>query len=222
MPQNRIPETDEGIQGEFDVAIYNRMMRRFRDKNWMETDDIIKSGVDHGLALEIGPGPGYLGLEWLKKTDGTSLKGLDISPEMAQVAENNAREYGYLNSRVEYAVSNAQRMPYEDDMFDAVFTNGSLHEWEVTVDIFNEIFRVLKPGGMFFVSDLRRNMHPLVKWFIKMAVKPKEIRPGLTTSLNAAYTSDELNSLLRKTRFSSFTVSQGRMGITVTGHKTND
>jgi hypothetical protein len=38
-----------------------------RDKGWMETDLILKLGIQHGLALEVGPGPGYLGLEWLKK-----------------------------------------------------------------------------------------------------------------------------------------------------------
>ena len=34
------------------------------------------------MPCEIGPGPGYLGLEWLKKTQGTHLTGVDISPGM--------------------------------------------------------------------------------------------------------------------------------------------
>jgi hypothetical protein len=75
----RIVETVEGIQDEFAVDVYDRMMRRLRDKGWMETDRILKSGITRGSALEIGPGPGYLGLEWLKKTEGTSLTAVEIS-----------------------------------------------------------------------------------------------------------------------------------------------
>jgi 16S rRNA A1518/A1519 N6-dimethyltransferase RsmA/KsgA/DIM1 with predicted DNA glycosylase/AP lyase activity len=35
----------------------------------LQTNQIIKAGITHGLELEIGPGPGYIGLELLKKTD---------------------------------------------------------------------------------------------------------------------------------------------------------
>jgi len=104
MTRPRVPETDEGIQGQVTVEIYDQMQRRLRDRGWIETREIIKSGITEGLALEIGPGPGYLGLEWLKNTRGTALKGLDISADMIAVAERNARTYG-LDKRVEYVVS---------------------------------------------------------------------------------------------------------------------
>ncbi|OHD70811.1 MAG: hypothetical protein A2W19_07775 [Spirochaetes bacterium RBG_16_49_21] len=79
MPRPRVTETQQGIQGKFPVKIYDQMQRKLRDKGWIETGDIIKSGTIKGPALEIGPGPAYVGLEWLKNTPGTTLKGLDIS-----------------------------------------------------------------------------------------------------------------------------------------------
>ena len=94
MVRERVVETDEGIQGEWTVAVYDQMQRRFRDKGWMETKAIIRSGISTGSALEVGPGPGYLGLEWLKHNDGTQLTGLDISPDMISAAQRNAAEYG--------------------------------------------------------------------------------------------------------------------------------
>ena len=60
-------------------------MRNMRDKGWIETNSILKEGISSGLALEIGPGPGYLGLEWLKKTGQTRLKGPEISDDMKEV-----------------------------------------------------------------------------------------------------------------------------------------
>ena len=122
MVKPRVIETDEGIQGEFNVEIYNQMQRRFRDKGWMETKDIIKSGIESGCILEIGPGPGYLGLEWLNKTQGTTLKGLDISPDMIDIAEQNASKYG-LSDRVEYIESSGEKMPFENYIFDSVISN---------------------------------------------------------------------------------------------------
>jgi hypothetical protein len=64
--KSRIVETDEGIQGEFNVETYDRFMRRMRDKGWIETDLVLKTGIEQGLALEVGPRPGYLGLELLR------------------------------------------------------------------------------------------------------------------------------------------------------------
>ena len=68
MPKSRIVETENGIQGELNVQMYDTMQRHLRDRGWIETNALIKSGITKGKALEIGPGPGYLGLEWLKKT----------------------------------------------------------------------------------------------------------------------------------------------------------
>jgi len=68
MVKSRVVETEEGIQGEFDVQLYDQMVRRMRDKGWLETKGILNAGIVQGLALEVGPGPGYLGLEWLKNT----------------------------------------------------------------------------------------------------------------------------------------------------------
>jgi ubiquinone/menaquinone biosynthesis C-methylase UbiE len=218
MPKARIVETDSGIEGEFTVATYDMMQRRLRDRGWIETNDIIQSGITEGLALELGPGPGYLGLEWLKNTDGTRLKGLDISADMIAIAERNAQEYS-LRSRVEYLRSSGDKMPFDNTMFDAVFTNGSLHEWADPKNTLNEIWRVLKKGGMIFISDLRRDMVILLKWFLYIATKPKEIRPGLISSINAAYTPDELKELIKDTKLANCEVAGNLIGVKITGKK---
>jgi ubiquinone/menaquinone biosynthesis C-methylase UbiE len=214
----RIIETIEGIQGEFTVAVYDKMMRHLRDKGWIETNLILKTGINHGLSLEIGPGPGYLGLEWLKKTEGTILRGLEISVDMIEMAEKNAREYG-LQNRVKYIEGDAQKMPFDNNTFDGVFTNGSLHEWSQPSRIFNEVYRCLKPRGRYLISDMRRDMNPFVKWFLKLMTKPKEIRPGLISSINASYTVQEIQSILSKTDLKSSKVKRTPMGFVITGEK---
>jgi len=217
MARPRIPETDSGITGEFTCEMYNEMQRRFRDRGWIETDDIIKTGITSGHALEVGPGPGYLGLEWLKRTEGTILTGLDISPDMLEICRRNAGEYGFAD-RATYVESKGQSMPFEDDYFDAVFTNGSLHEWENPVAVMNEIARVLKPSGRYFISDLRRDMNPFIRWFMWIGCKPKEMRPGLTTSVNAAYTPNELREIVGQSQLESPYVHSSAIGHSVHPH----
>ena len=214
----RVIETEEGIQSDFTVAEYDKMQRHLRDRGWTEIKSIITSGINYGLALEIGPGPGYLGLEWLKRTSDTSLKCVEISNAMIHIANRNAREYNLVD-RVEYKEGRAENIPFDDSMFDAVFSNGSLHEWSNPIHVFSEIHRVLKIEGKFLVSDLKRNMHPFMVWFLKFNTKPKTIRPGLISSINAAYTREEIIDIIGKTQFTNTAVTENMLGIDIKGTK---
>ena len=218
MTKPRVPETNEGIQDEITVEVFDRFARIMRDKGWNEVKTFIKAGIGHGKLLEIGPGPGYVGLELLKASPDAVLTGCEISPEMIKVAQKNAKEYGY-EDRVHYVQGNCMRMPFEDAAFDAVFSNGSMHEWEDPVKVFGEIHRVLRPGGVFAVCDMRRDVNPAIKWLIYSMTKPKEIKPGFLTSLYAAYTADEMRSLLDRSDLRYAAVVKDFFGLTVSGRK---
>ena len=138
--------------------------------------------------------------------------------DMIAVAQRNARA-DQLSDRVEYIKSSGARLPFENELFDAVFTAGSLHEWGQPRETFHEIWRVLKQGGKLFISDFRRDMFPLLKWCLWLIAKPKAIRPGLLMSINAAYTPDEVVELLREEDLSSWEVTGSPIGLKVTGLK---
>jgi len=216
MTRERTVETDEGIQDPCSVELYDEMLRRLRDRGWLETQAIIRSGITTGHALEVGPGPGYLGLEWLKRTTGTTLTGLEISQAMIAVAGRNAREYG-LGARVRYINGNALAMPFPSGAFDAAFSNGSLHEWQDPRKVLDEIYRVVKPGGLLFISDLRRDMHPVVRWFLRLSTRPKQIASGLESSINAAYIPAEIRAIVQGTLFRDALVRANPLGLEITG-----
>ena len=215
MLRERVRETDEGIQDGLTVEHFDEFQRSMRDRGLMETKDIIKSGIDKGTALEVGPGPGYLGLEWLKATRDTRLKGIEISSNMIKMEMRNAVEYE-LTDRVTYVEGNAMKMPFQDGTFDGVFTNGSLHEWEHPERVFAEIHRVLKPGGRFFVNDLKRNISPILAGIMRMMSKPRAIRSGLDSSISAAYTRIEIEEIVRKAGIRA-EVRENPFGINITG-----
>lgn len=49
--------------------------------------------------------------------------------------------------------------------------------------------------------------------------KPKEIKPGLESSINASYTVLEINEIIKKTKIISFDIKTDFMGLCITGEK---
>lgn len=87
MVKARVLETNEGIQNESTVETFDLFARSMRDKGWNGVDGMISSGIKGGDVLEIGPGPGYVGLELAKKLHPSSLTGCEISPAMIRFAK---------------------------------------------------------------------------------------------------------------------------------------
>lgn len=216
--ETRIPETSDGIQDQGTVEQYDEMQRNLRDNGHMPVQELVRLSHPGEKALEVGPGPGYLGLEWLKNTPDTHLTGLEISPAMIRMAEKNAGEYG-LSGRAKYQEGTALAMPFSDGTFDFAFSNGSLHEWEEPKQVFSEIFRVLKPGGKVSVSDLKRDLSQEIYQFMLGTCEGPEIKKGFETSVHAAYTQKELEDMLGTIGFNQLQVITHPYGLVVFGIK---
>ncbi|MDP4103322.1 MAG: class I SAM-dependent methyltransferase [Bacillota bacterium] len=219
MQKVRIPETSVGIIGEALIQDYDEMQRRLRDRGLLETSEIIKSGITEGTILEIGPGPGYVGLEWLKKCQNSSLYWLEISRDMGNLAVKNADIYKMKN-KVNLNIADATKeFPFESNFFDHVFTCGSLHEWSNPVDVLNEIERVLKVNGKFFIGDLKRNIRGLIAMVMGFNLRKKVMKDGLKSSINAAYTKSEITELFSSSKLTVFEVRENPFGLSITGRK---
>ena len=216
MIKPRVIETNEGIQDRLTTAIFDSFARKMRDKGWSGVEEMIASGIGGGDILEIGPGPGYVGLELAIRMRPRSLTGCEISPAMLELAEKNAAEYG-IPAR--FIQGNAMEMPFEEESFDGVISNGSLHEWEDPVRVFQEIYRVLRQGGRYCITDLRRDTALWKQGFVYASTKPKEMRPGLMTSLRAAYTVSEIRELLSGSELCASSVRKDFFGLCISGAK---
>ncbi|MFD4275983.1 class I SAM-dependent methyltransferase [Streptomyces cyaneofuscatus] len=216
----RIHETEVGLQGPELALKYDEMQRHIRDRGWLQekVDSVRDAGIGSGRALEAGCGPGYLGLEWLVGTTGDStLTGVDISPAMLDRARTNARAYG-VSSRTDYTVGNILELPFPDGAFDHAFSSASLHEWADPVRALREIHRVVRPGGVFCVSDLRRDIDRTTLQFMKANIAV-DMRPGFLTSVRSAYTVPEAADLLRQAGIRADEVTAVQMGLVIAGRK---
>jgi ubiquinone/menaquinone biosynthesis C-methylase UbiE len=103
--------------------------------------------------LEIAPGPGYLAIELVKLT-GCRLQGLDISRTFVEIAGENARKAGL---RIDFEQGDAADLPFPADQFDFIVCRAAFKNFARPLAALDEMYRVLKPGGVALIIDLRKD-----------------------------------------------------------------
>lgn len=103
--------------------------------------------IDYNKLLDIGCGTGYL-INMLKKYKATAeFYGLDLSEEMINISKSkNIKD-------AEFILGSANKLPFNDNTFDIVTCIQSFHHYPYPDEAMKEVYRVLKKGGIYILSD---------------------------------------------------------------------
>jgi ubiquinone/menaquinone biosynthesis C-methylase UbiE len=160
------------------------------------------SGLQVGqTVLDLGSGAG-LDVFVARNEVGESghVIGVDMTAEMIAKARENADESGFDN--VEFRLGEIEHLPVVSDSIDVVISNCVLNLVPDKKSAFKEIFRVLKPGGHFCISDIVSSQQ-LPDWL-------KGITEAYAGCVSGAIPKEDYLKLIQETGFSQITVASER------------
>jgi len=168
---------------------------------------------DHISLLDVGTGTGLMLHAVHAINPSVELHGLDISSEAIRLAKTQL-----VGIPVNLHGGSIEKTQFSEGQFDIVTCNASMSYWENPVVCFNEIYRILRPGGSAVLIEpyaeidvdkaldtIRENMRgksTLRRW---MAIKLNKLglQKGNRLGMNL-YHMDEVEDLIRQSVFSGF------------------
>jgi len=164
----------------------------------------LAQGVSRGLALDLGTGPGYVAVELVRRRPDLRMVGLDLAAHMVEKASRYAA-WTRLDGRALWPQADAHRLPFANGSFDLVFSSFALHHWDDPLRILNEIARVLKSQGRYYVADVCREPNLVQRLFAYASIPAVSLAfgsyrgyGGYYESMRAGYTRVEAQDLLAR------------------------
>jgi arsenite methyltransferase len=150
------------------------------------------------VVLDLGSGAGFdcfLATRSVGKTG--RVIGVDMTPEMLRKARENAQRNGFTN--VEFRLGEIEALPVADNSIDVIISNCVINLSPEKQRVFNEAFRVLKPGGRLAVADM-----------VATAPLPDDIKAdwaAYTGCMSGASQITELERMLRSSGFKDIRIA---------------
>jgi demethylmenaquinone methyltransferase/2-methoxy-6-polyprenyl-1,4-benzoquinol methylase len=147
--KEQVAQMFDTISNEYDGL--NRVISFGIDIKWRNNVVKIVKKSNPLNILDIATGTGDLAIS-LSKTNATKIVGLDISEGMLSVGRNKIAKQN-LSNKIEMVFGDSENIPFNDNYFDAITVAFGVRNFENLEKGLKEIYRVLKPGGVFVVLE---------------------------------------------------------------------
>ncbi|MBN2267397.1 MAG: arsenite methyltransferase [Candidatus Babeliaceae bacterium] len=147
--------------------------------------------------LDLGSGGGFdcfLAVQEVGES-GTVI-GVDMTPEMVSKARDNAEKVGYDN--VDFRLGEIENLPVADGVIDVIISNCVINLSPEKAKVFQESYRVLKPGGRLAISDV-----------VATAELPEKLKSDMalfTGCISGASAITEIETMLKDTGFEAIAI----------------
>jgi demethylmenaquinone methyltransferase / 2-methoxy-6-polyprenyl-1,4-benzoquinol methylase len=145
----------EFLVNETTAESFAEYMKRFPEL-YSSLASLVKKhvSVSHPCILDLGAGPGLLSLEILKQIPDATVIGIDPLDKMLRLAKENVVQGNV--SAFEPILGVSEKIPLKNNSVDVVVSRFSLPYWKQQELSFQEMKRILKPGGRVVLEALNR------------------------------------------------------------------
>lgn len=207
--KEQVTQMFDTISGNYDDL--NRVISLGIDVKWRKKVVALVAEKNPENILDIATGTGDLAI-LMTKTSAKKIVGLDLSVGMLEVGKKKIATQN-LSDKIEMVVGDSENIPFPDNYFDAITVSFGIRNFETLEKGLTEIYRVLKPGGIFVIletsvptkfpfkqgySFYTKIILPLIG---KIFSKDKNAYGYLSTSAANFPFGEKLNNILRKVSF---------------------
>lgn len=207
--KEQVAQMFDNISGNYDNL--NRVISFGIDVKWRKKVLKIVSDKKPKIILDIATGTGDLAI-LMTQTNAEKIIGLDISAGMLEVGKKKVEEKK-LSNVIDLVLGDSEKIPFEDNYFDAITVGFGVRNFENLEKGFAEILRVLKPNGVFVILETSvpdktpykqgykfysKNILPIIG---KLFSKDNSAYGYLSESAAAFPYGEALNNILRKIGF---------------------
>ena len=114
--------------------------------------------------LDVATGTGDFAIQLHDSLHPQHITGIDLSPGMLAEAQRKVKEKG-LQEVISFEEGDCMALPMQDNTFDAVTVAFGVRNFEHLQQGYQEMARVLRPGGMLCVLELSTPTNKLIRWF---------------------------------------------------------
>ncbi|RRO13346.1 bifunctional demethylmenaquinone methyltransferase/2-methoxy-6-polyprenyl-1,4-benzoquinol methylase UbiE [Flavobacteriaceae bacterium 14752] len=189
----------------------NRVISFGIDQSWRKKviKMVIQSGAEN--ALDIATGTGDLAIA-LAKNKVEKVVGLDISKGMLDIGRQKIKDQN-LSDKIDMVQADSENLPYDDNSFDVITVAFGVRNFENLDKGLSEIYRVLKPKGIFVVLEtsnptkfpFKQGYYVYTKFILpvigKLFSKDKSAYAYLSESASVFPFGEAFNNILRKNGF---------------------
>lgn len=147
--KEQVAQMFDNISGNYDGL--NRVISFGIDIKWRKKVVELVGIKNPTNVLDIATGTGDLAIN-LTETSAKEIIGLDISEGMLEVGRKKIITKN-LSSKIQMVQADSEALPFENDTFDAITVAFGVRNFENLEKGLSEIFRVLKPAGIFVILE---------------------------------------------------------------------
>ncbi len=148
--KEQVEKMFDTISGNYDNL--NRIISFGSDIKWRNKilKMILKKSPES--ILDVATGTGDLAIKFARKSKATKIIGLDISEGMLSVAKKKISDT-ILSEKVEFIKGDSEALPFSTNSYDAITVSFGIRNFENLEKGLSEIYRVLKPKGLFIILE---------------------------------------------------------------------